>query len=142
MPRKVVVESPKVYSLRNLKQMDEGHGVPISMGIKARGTFLFSKQVPVDSKGNSVGKDDMVVQTRQVLENLKAQVLEAGATMADVVSVTWYTTRIDDYYRSTSSRLRKEYFPEPYPTSVVVEVSRLALPEWAVELQAITVVPD
>ena len=139
---KAIVNSPEVFSLRNLTRLDPPHGVPINMGVKAKGTFLFTKQIPLDVEGNSVGLNDIKEQTRQTLDNLRAMVRSSGATMEDVVSITWYTTNIEAYYSSASSRLRREYLPEPHPTSVVVEVSKLAIPEWMVELHATVVVPD
>ena len=139
---KAIVDCPEVFPLRNLTRLDPPHGVPINMGVKAKGTFLFTKQIPLDIKGNSVGKGDIKEQTRQTLDNLRAMVHSAGAAMEDIVSITWYTTDIEAYYGSASSRLRREYLPEPHPTSVVVEVSKLAMPEWMVELHATVVVPD
>jgi 2-iminobutanoate/2-iminopropanoate deaminase len=139
---KQVIDSPRVFPLRNFTQLDPPHGVPINMAVKAKGTLLFTKQVPLDAQGNSVGINDIKEQTRQTLENLKAMVSAAGATMADLVAITWYTTAIDDYYSQAGSRLRREYLAEPHPTSVVVEVSRLAKREWMVELLAVVVVPD
>lgn len=139
---KSIVDSPEVFPLRKFTHLDPPHGVPINMAVKAKGTFLFTKQIPLDADGNSVGAGDIKVQTRQTLDNLKATVRSAGAGMEDIATITWYTTDIEAYYGSASSQLRREYLPEPYPTSVVVEVSKLARPEWMVELHATVVVPD
>ena len=139
---KAIVSAPEVFPLRNMTRLDPPNGVPINMAVKAKGTFMFTKQIPLDSKGNSVGPGDIKVQTQQTLDNLRNTVKASGATMEDVVSITWYTTNIEAYYSSASSKLRREYLPEPHPTSVVVEVSKLAMPEWMVELHATVVVPD
>ena len=77
-----------------------------------------------------------------MLENLKAMVEAAGATMADIAAIQWFTTDIEAYYAQAGSRLRREYLVEPFPASVVVEISKLARPEWKVELLATVVVPD
>ena len=138
---KQVVDCPEVFALKNFKNLDGG--VPINMAVKAKGTFLFTKQIPLDRDGKTVSPGgDILAQTRQTLENLKNMVLAAGATMKDVVAITWYVTDIEGYYGSNSSKLRREYLPEPHPTSVVIEVSKLASPEWKVELLATVVVPD
>lgn len=139
---KQVVDCPQVFPLKKFGRLDPPNGVPINMAVKAKGTFLFAKQIPLDAQGNLVGDQDVRAQTRQVLENLKATVASAGATMADVVSILWFTTDIESYYAGAASQLRREYLQEPYPCSVVVEVSRLARPEWNVELHATVVVPD
>jgi len=139
---KEVVDSPDVFPLKDFENLDPPNGIPISMAVKARGTFMWAKQVPVSPQGESIGQGDAKAQTQQVLENLAATVKAAGATMADVVAITWYTTDIDAFYGSRSSQLRARYIPEPYPTSVVVEVSKLARPEWMVECLAVVGVPD
>ena len=141
MPKQIV-DSPQVFPLRKFGRLDPPHGIPINMAVKAKGSLLFTKQVPLDPEGRCVGEKDVKAQTRQVLENLKAMVAAAGATMQDVASILWFTTDIEAYYASDGSQLRREYLPEPFPTSVVVEVSKLARPEWMVELHATVVVPD
>ena len=58
--------------------------------------------------------------------------------MADVVKVTVYVTDIGDLDKIAPVRLR--YFPENGPASAIVEVSRLALPDLKVEIEAIAAV--
>ena len=141
MPKEII-ESPDVFPLRKYKNLDPPNGIPINMAVKTKGAVMYNKVVPVNPQGESVAPDDCLAQTRQVLENLAAMVKAAGAEMTDIVATTWYTTDIDAYYGSDSSQLRREFIPEPYPTSVVVEISRLAQPEWKVELLAVVSVPD
>lgn len=141
MPKEII-ETPEVFPLRKYKNLDPPHGIPINMAVKTSGAVMYTKQVPVDPDGVSVAPDDILVQTRQVLENLRAMVTAAGAEMTDLVAITWYTTDIDGYYGSDSSQLRREFMAEPYPTSVVVEISKLAQPEWKVELLAVVSVPE
>ena len=139
---KHIVESPDVFPLRNYAALDPPNGIPINMAVKATGALMWAKQVPVNPEGVSVGAGDALAQTRQVLANLAAMARAAGATMADVVAITWYVTDIDAFYASSSSQLRSRFIPEPYPTSVVVEISRLARPEWMVECLAVVNVPE
>lgn len=141
MPKEII-ESPDVFPLKNYKNLDPPHGVPINMAVKVSGAVMYNKVVPVNKEGVSVAPEDCLVQTRQVLENLAAMVKAAGAKMTDVVATTWYTTDIDAYYGSDASQLRREFFPDPFPTSVVIEISRLAQPEWKVEMLAVVSVPE
>ena len=84
---KQVVDSPEVFALKNFKTLDGG--VPINMAVKAKGTFLFTKQIPLDRHGKTVSPGgDILAQTRQTLENLKNTVLAAGATM---LRDAWWT---------------------------------------------------
>ena len=141
MPKEIV-DSPEVFPLKKFGALDPPNGIPINMAVKARGAFMWTKQVPVNPRGESVGKGDARAQTQQILQNLSAMVGAAGASMTDVVAVTWYVTDIEAFYDSNSSQLRARYIPEPYPTSVVVEVSKLARPEWMVECLAVVNVPE
>lgn len=139
---KEIVDSPEVFPLRAFKNLDPPHGIPINMAVKATGALMWTKQVPVDPEGHSVGAGDVRAQTRQILANLTAMVKAVGAAMTDVVAVTWYVTDIEAFYASDSSQLRRQYLPEPHPTSVVVEISKLACPEWMVECLAVVNVPE
>ena len=140
MPKQIV-ESPDVFPLKNYSTLDPPNGIPINMAVKASGAMMWTKQVPVNPQGLSVGEGDALAQTEQILRNLTAMTKAAGATMADLVAITWYVTDIDGFYASNSSQLRSQYIRQPYPTSVVVEVSKLARPEWMVECLAIVNVP-
>ncbi|MEA2793109.1 MAG: 2-iminobutanoate/2-iminopropanoate deaminase, partial [Bradyrhizobium sp.] len=63
----------------------------------------------------------------------------AGATMADVLKVTVFLTNIDD--RAAINPVRREFFGSARPASTLIEVSRLALPEMKVEIEAVVGLP-
>jgi enamine deaminase RidA (YjgF/YER057c/UK114 family) len=46
--------------------------------------------VPLDREGNLIGPGDVKTQTRQVIDNLMAQLAAAGATGEDVLKTTVY----------------------------------------------------
>jgi len=103
------------------------------------GPLLFvSGQVALDREGKLVGKGDVKAQAVQVLENIKA-ILEAnGASMQDVIKVTVFVTDIRHFQELTEVRTR--YFPKDGPASTMVEVSKLALPDLLIEIDAIAAV--
>jgi 2-iminobutanoate/2-iminopropanoate deaminase len=74
-----------------------------------------------------------------VLENIKAILEEAGASMRDVVKVTVFVTDMRQIEEIGEVRMR--YFPDDGPASTLVEVSKLARPEWLVEIDAVAAVP-
>ena len=77
-------------------------------------TLIFRPASPrATPKGNVVAPNDSAGQMRQICENLKAFVEEIGATLADVVKVTVYTTHIEDF--SKIHAVRREYFPMTRP---------------------------
>ena len=66
-----------------------------------------------------------------------ADIEAAGGTMADIVKVNIFVTKIDD--RKKVWRARREFFSGDFPVSTLVEVSALALPEMEVEVEAVAI---
>ncbi len=58
--------------------------------------------------------------------------------MKDIVQVTVYVTDMRAFHDIADIRMK--YFPKDGPTSVIVEVSKLALPELQIEISAIAAV--
>ena len=109
-----------------------------SHAFKVGNTIYVAGQVPFDQENKLVGKGDIVIQTERVFENLKRVLESAGATMADIVKLTWYVKNFDDLLK-TSDVFRK-YFQRPYPPTTALEVGRLADPDQLIEVEAIAVV--
>jgi reactive intermediate/imine deaminase len=109
-----------------------------SNGVRAGDTVYVSGQVALDAGGRLVGPGDVVAQTRQTLDNVKAVLAAAGATLDDVVKVTVYLADVDD--RPRVNEVRRAYFGPNRPASTLVEVSRLALEGLLIEIEAIAVV--
>jgi 2-iminobutanoate/2-iminopropanoate deaminase len=104
------------------------------------GNILFVSGLTAhDAEGQIVGGRDAAAQTRQILTNLKLVLDAAGATMADVLKVTVFLTNIDD--RAAINPVRQEFFGPARPASTLIEVSRLALPEMKVEIEAVVGLP-
>jgi 2-iminobutanoate/2-iminopropanoate deaminase len=102
----------------------------------AWGDILFvSGIVPLDPNGELVGRDDVVAQTRQVLENMKLVLEAAGTSLADVLRVTVYLTDVSD--RTRINPLRQAYFGGARPASTLIGVSSLAVPGMKVEIEAV-----
>ncbi len=99
------------------------------------GDLLFiSGMAPIDAQGRVVS-DDVVAQTRQVFENLKAALDAASASFADVLKVTVYLTDVND--RVKINPVRKEYFGEARPASTLIGINQLAIPGMKVEIEAV-----
>jgi 2-iminobutanoate/2-iminopropanoate deaminase len=107
--------------------------------VRAGGFLHVSGVIAVDGEGNLVGGDDVVAQTRQVLENMRAILEAGGCGFEDVVKVTIFLTDVDD--RPLINPLRQEAFGSARPASTLVEVSRLVLPEAKVEIECVALVP-
>ncbi len=110
---------------------------PYSQAIHS-GPFLFvSGQIPLEPGTGQLATGDIGVQTRQVLENLKAILEAAGSSLDRVVKTTVYLARIEDY--GAVNKVYDEYFispRSPRPARSVIAVS--GLPRGAgVEIEAI-----
>jgi 2-iminobutanoate/2-iminopropanoate deaminase len=120
----------------------EGQAEPISHFTDAvrAGEFLYvSGIVAVDGHGDLVGGDDVVAQTRQVFENMRAVLAAAGCGFEDVVKVTIFLTDVDD--RPLINPVRQEVFGGTRPASTLVEVPRLAVDGAKVEIECVALVP-
>jgi len=121
----------------------EGLSEPISHytdAVRAGDLLFISGLVGVDRRGALVGGEDVASQARQVFENMRAVLAEAGCRFEDVVKVTVYVTDVDD--RPKINPVRQEAFSDARPASTLVEVSRLAVPGAKVEIEAVALIPS
>ncbi len=107
--------------------------------IDAPKSFIFvSGQLSRDDNGQPVGVGNMQEQTRQCIRNIEKSLHAAGATLADIVWTTVYTTDIREFRQIVAAR--EEFFKDNLPTSTMVEVAHLADPALMVEIQVIAAV--
>ena len=88
-----------------------------SPAIIAGDLVFVSGQVPKDPRTGSM-PDGVGAQTRQVLENLRAVLATAGASLDDVVAVTAYLADIADW--DEFNAVYGGVFRPPYPTRTTV----------------------
>jgi 2-iminobutanoate/2-iminopropanoate deaminase len=73
-----------------------------------------------------------------VFRNLQAALASAGAKFSDVVKMNTYVT---DMAQAPAVReVRAKYFTDVTPASTLVQVVRLARPEFLIEIEVIAVV--
>jgi 2-iminobutanoate/2-iminopropanoate deaminase len=107
--------------------------------VSGTGKLIFTAgQLARDIDGNCVGVGDMRAQMEQVFANLTRCLEAAGATWADVVKTNTYVTDYDAYAKCADVRGR--FFGIATPTSTTVVVSRLAGPDFMVEIEAVAAV--
>lgn len=130
------------------RMQPEGMNIRLSAGqpsyshvVTAGGTgriVFIAGQLARDIDGNCVGKGDMRAQMEQTFQNLDRCLRAAGATWADVVKTNTYVTDFDAFQKCADVRMR--YFGVATPTSTTVGVTRLAGPDFMIEIEAVAVV--
>ena len=97
-----------------------------------------SGQIPLDpTTGEVVGAGDVRAQTEQVMRNLSAVLVAAGASLAMVVKTTIYLTDLQDF--GAVNEVYARYFAEHPPARATVQVA--GLPRGVqVEIDAIAIV--
>jgi 2-iminobutanoate/2-iminopropanoate deaminase len=109
--------------------------------IAAKGTFVFiSGMTARRPDGSIAGLGNIEEQTRQVCENVKAAVEEAGGTLDDIVRVDVYVRNMEHF--DIIHKVRREYFKTPAPASTMVEVNKFTSPDYLIEINAIAVLPN
>jgi len=96
------------------------------VSVEPRRLIFGSGQLARNKAGQIVGAGDMRAQLRQTLENIKAALEAAGASLSDLVRTNTYVTDIDEYFKHVDVRM--EFFSHAMPTSTTVEVRRLSQP--------------
>lgn len=88
------------------------------------GDFVFvSGQGAIDPESGKLVGETIEEQTRRTLENIKALLEAAGATLADCIKVTVHLADINLFGRFNA--IYAEYFPDPKPTRTTVQSTLL-----------------
>jgi 2-iminobutanoate/2-iminopropanoate deaminase len=124
----------------------KGFGAPLGMyshGVVAGAGELVvvAGQVGMTATGE-VAADDIVAQTKQAFENVRAVIEAGGCSMRDVVRLQTFLTRSSDIpgFMKTRSEIFPEYFPDGvYPPNTLLVIHQLVRPDLLVEIEAIAV---
>ena len=95
--------------------------------------------LPADADGRLVGGEDVVAQTRHVIDELGAILAAGGCAGTDLVKLNVYLTDIAEL--PLVRTLPAEVLGAARTAATVVEVPRLAVPGARVEVDAVALVP-
>lgn len=95
---------------------------PYSQAVLIDDTLYVSGNIPVNPATGDVA-DGIVNQSKQVFENMKAILNEAGMGFENVVKTTAFLTDLSNF--ATFNEIYASYFVAPYPARSCVEVSKL-----------------
>jgi len=96
---------------------------PYSQGVKVGPWLFISGQIPLDPNTNQLVEGDLAIQTRRVLENIKAILDSAGYKLEDVIKVTIYLTDLSEFHKF--NEVYSQYFKEWRPARTTVQVDAL-----------------
>ena len=96
-----------------------------SQGIKSDNFIFTSGQIGINPRTGNMNQDDILIETRQVLENIRGILEEGGSSLNAIVKLTVFLTDIN--YFTDINNVFKEYFPENPPARSTVEVAALPM---------------
>ena len=109
---------------------------PYSQAVEINGVLYVSGQIPVDPATGKIVEGGIKEQTRQVLENIKAILEEAGYGLQDVVKSTCLLDDMDNFlvmndvyarYYPVNPPARAAYGVVKLPLGVMVEIETIAV---------------
>ena len=83
--------------------------------------------------------EDMRAQINQAMDNIETVLGDAGFELSDVVSLNYYTTDVDRFFEAYDAAVGRLDKAGCRPASTLLGVTRLALPELLVEIEATAV---
>jgi 2-iminobutanoate/2-iminopropanoate deaminase len=110
---------------------------PYSQAIKANGFIFVSGQGSVDPATGKLVEGDTARQTERALENLKAILEAAGASLGSVVKTTVFLKDMNEF--AAMNAVYGTYFRDVPPARSTIEVARLPK-DARVEIEAIAIV--
>jgi len=96
---------------------------PYSQAVQFGNLLFVSGQIALDPKTGELVDGDIEAQTRQVLENVKAIIEGAGASLQNVLKCSCFLNNMGNFAKFNT--VYDSYFKESLPARETVEVSRL-----------------
>jgi enamine deaminase RidA (YjgF/YER057c/UK114 family) len=108
-----------------------------AQGVRVGDTIFVAGQVSHDEAGNIVAAGDMREQMRQAYANVRKVLAQYGAGMEDVVDEVLFVTDMEAAFAAGLALRRSIYGGAPVTASTMVQVERLAFPEFMVEVKCV-----
>ncbi|HQY51853.1 MAG TPA: RidA family protein [Ignavibacteria bacterium] len=84
--------------------------------------------------GKIVGKDDMYLQTRTIIEKIESVLIQAGSSLEDIIRLRIFVTDISKW--EEAGKALGEKFRTIKPAQTLVGISALVDPDMLVEIEA------
>ena len=96
---------------------------PYSPALKVGNLLFLSGSIPLDPVSGQLVEGGIVEQTTRVLENIKALLEAAGASVNNVARTTVFMVDLGEF--TQMNEVYTKYFTAPYPARSTVQVARL-----------------
>ena len=108
--------------------------VGYSRAVKVGNVIEVTGTVAVDEHNTLIGEGDAYLQTKFILQKIENILLQAGATLNDVVRTRMFVTDITQW--EAYGKAHGEVFHTIKPCTSMIEVSALIAPEYLIEIEA------
>lgn len=109
---------------------------PYSHGVNVGNMLFVSGQVGKHPQSGEMMTSDIKTEAKQVMENVKAIVTDAGFSLTDIAKTTIFLKDLNDF--AAVNEVYGSYFQGDFPARETVQVSRLPL-DVNVEISVIAV---
>jgi 2-iminobutanoate/2-iminopropanoate deaminase len=96
---------------------------PYSPTVRAGDLLFISGQIPLDPATGGMVAGGIAVQTRRVLESIRALLSDAGLSTGAVVRTTVYLADMGDF--QVMNEAYAQFFAEPYPARSTIQAAGL-----------------
>ncbi len=96
---------------------------PYSQAVKAGNLLFVSGQIALDSQNGELILQSVVLETKQVMKNIGAILLEAGLDYSSIVKTSIFLKDMNDF--GVVNEIYGGYFKENPPARETVQVSKL-----------------
>ena len=101
--------------------------------------LMCAGQTATDAEGNPMHVEDMRAQITLALDNLETILEQAGLDLSNVMRLNYYTTDVDRFIEESHVIWSRLAEADCKPVANLLGVTRLALPEFLVEIEATAV---
>lgn len=127
--------------IKFMKQIIETKNAPAPIGpynqaVLLENTLYISGQIAINPQTGNIDTSSVEVETKQVMENLKAILVEAGMDFSNVVKCSIFISDMNNF--SKINEVYGNYFTKEFPARETVQVARLPK-DVNVEISAIAV---
>ncbi len=112
--------------------------VGYSRAVRVGNVIEVTGTVAVNDSGNVVGQNDPYLQTTFVIQKIEKVLIQAGATLRNVVRTRMFVTDISRW--EEYGKAHNEFFHDIKPCTSMIEISRLISPEYLIEIEATAII--